>query len=528
MATVKQTFTGDKNQLEQAYKDLAQQVVRLEQANVRLAQRTEDMNRQAQAGTRRTSDSLLNQTHALASVAVGWLGVQSAIESANASIEEHFRISKEAGDLQTRLARAQATAALNVSDPALFQEIQSQSATIVKRTGFPDLPTISEALGGSIGAAGGDKRLAFEATEIAASLTKHRPDLLGRYSLGMLDVGTTGKLSARDSAALLMRAGDFARVDNPDLQIKSIAESIAGGAAAASASDPEGLRRATEQSAELWAALNYTAKDTEGSVSRTTSVRLQSQLSRFFEEGFDETIAGRKFSVKPKSDPGTPIDRLAMVANDPRLSRTFLSRASFGEIHDPILRAYFRDPNKSELAQNLFRAAGEVSYDPAIVDDKIGRMESGTATLKRSSTLARDASENQLRESGQVGLATDADARMIRDEVLAKTRSYSGAPGLLAWPIETAVNKIDDALAYFKIISPERSAMDALRQRQSTIRGDKELSELSPKALQDYEYVGQKLDKIAALLEAQNMEMTQSRPAAGPAANAEVGGQRER
>jgi hypothetical protein len=544
MATVKQTFTGDKNQLEQAYKDLAQQVVRLEQANVRLAQQTEAANRNALAGQQRSNEAIGQGIQNVAQLAAQYAGFAGILAGVNQELRETARLQEKSADTQVAVADAQAAVIKNLTGVSSEQRKRflEQVADVAVATRFQDLGALNLAAAAGVSASAGDQQVTLDAIAKASRLSRDRPHELPILSGAAIDISkSTGRARADENLGFLMSAGTQARIEELKKQAENIAPAVISGVATVRGD----RQQAAIDVAAFFAAASNLAGDKQGDPTRTFTTSFTAQLRDFFEKGQEVTIAGRKLRIKPGEDPGDFAGRLGVLQQDPRLQQRFLEASNFEWRYKVFAEQVLSGGSE---ADKLFRQGrGAIRFDSAQYEQTAKDLEALTPELSLASAR-RDAAFNQQQRElalDQEGIA--GETRRILREALTSTAGYAESfPGTRYVASELAVYGQD--LNYAMGGDPVESAIEQLEARREQVRyrnrsllartrqgAATAVEQLSERERADFNRLSEDIAALRRLAERQTQlaeeaggRDRETRPSAGPAANAELGGQRER
>lgn len=467
MTTVKQVFTGDASQLQREYEKLAKSVATLEgkmgqaaKASERAAAKSEDL-----AGSHASLNGAIKQVQQLA---MSYLTYEAAISAANAELEIQNRLQTQAFDKQIGVAQSQASLALNTLDDTEFRRAVGEVDKIATAEVFPDRAKLVAATAEAISAAGGDLELALRGVRTAAGLAKVTPEVLRPLTGATIDTARASGASTDEAAALVLSAGKTGRVVDPRQQADVLGKGI-GGIVASSRGE---RRTSAEQAAELIAALTVSMGDKMGDRSTTAAMSLSGQLDKFFSEGYEVELGGKKFKRKPAQDPGGVLDRVAALQQDAKLRDQFLKNAHFEAGAESIIKRIIREPEGQE-ARTLADARKTVGYDTRVLDQAKESLARGTPQLELAN---QDAGLNVREDSRQLGdpRALVAQAKKIREELYGY-QQYSPRFGFQ----QMAENALNDLTRYDPIgatIRDVESRIDAVRAPKSLLGGRDQLT----------------------------------------------------
>lgn len=524
--TIHQKFTGDSSQLVKEYQNLAAQNTRLEQKVGALTQR---MGEGVKSGKR--DFDLLGQstkfaTGALTGMLASWFSIATAISLVNQEVARHKQLADEALATHQSLAAAQADLYLNAfgKSPDTVAGIQTQLRRLATDAKVPE-KAITQAYASAQSTGVGTDKMQMDAVRMAAELSAQRPENIGNLSKSILMGQQLTGASAEEVAALFLSGGASAFMENPEQQSRMLRQTMAG----VMASSGGDKRRGAEQGIELGAALTTMVGEERGESARTAALSLSGQLNTFFTEGFEKTVNGHKFRVKPKvADPGGVLDRLRVLQNDPKLAKQFLEQANFEELFKAPIRRAILDKN-SEEAKRITEAEQKVSYDTKPLQPLREQLRRGTTQIELDRTNRERESNKEQREIANTRFAREAAANKIVEDSLAQTAKFSNTPWGLKWagdaldenftrPVTDAItggNPLDSAIQKLEfrrraVLKPGSGFLGKNMGRES-----RKLEQLSADERGAVEY----LDKqIALLKEMRNQELSEQRPSPPPQA----------
>jgi hypothetical protein len=521
---IHQKFTGDPSQLIKAYSDLAAHNVKLEQQVAKLALQMGEASRSGRAGMGLIGQGARAARTEIMSLVGSWVSVHTVVRAATAQMEEHRAAARDALDANRALAAYQADTFLNSfgDDPTITEQNRQRvrrlaaDAKIDEKYAMAAYSSVQ-----STGIGTDDQR--FEALKIATRLSPQRPENIGNLGKAILMGQSIGGFTAEESASLFLSGGGAAFLENPDQQIRFLRQTMAGSTASAATSTVAEKRRAAEQSIELGAALTTMVGEDRGEAARTAAVKLSGDLHKFFAEGYKVTGPhGRTRLIKPKSDPGAPLDRLEALQGDPTLAKQFTDNTSFETLFESPLKRAILDP-KSREAEAIRGAVKKVSPNPTPLQPLYEQLESGTPQIElQRAEQASQANLSELQYSQPLKSRRE-QARKIWLESLAKTRGYRmPVYGFLDEMAETGVK---DFSHFAKPDAVFEDAIEGLKRRQELILAPKDswglekgrwnaprsIDQLKDEERKDYEYLGKQLEILIELMRSQ--QQSQSDPA---------------
>lgn len=429
MTTVKQVFTGDASQLQREYEKLAKSVATLEGKMGQAAKASERAASAAEDAFDGMDTNLESAVRGVVSLAAGYLSLEAVIAGVNATVQDNIALQTKAFEVKSALGKSQATLAVNTLSVEELQRAAPEIEKIAKEEGFPETGKLTEATAEAISAAGGDLELALRGIRTVAGLARITPEVLRPLTGATIDTARASGASTDEAAALVLSAGKTGRVVDPRQQADVLGKGI-GGIVASSRGE---RRTSAEQAAELIAALTVSMGDKMGDRSTTAAMSLSGQLDKFFSEGYEVELGGKKFKRKPAQDPGGVLDRVAALQQDRKLRDQFLKTAHFEAGAESIIKRIIREPEGQE-ARTLADARKTVGYDTGVLDQVKRSLEAGTPALKSADTQTKIAAAV---ESSQLASpdALFGEAREMRDKLMtqfqrhASTSKYNPAGG---------------------------------------------------------------------------------------------------
>lgn len=553
MATYKQTFTGDKSQLEQAYKDLAKEVVRLEQqtqklatSNTQLAEKVRIANRQTIDGQREANDALGQGIQQVSLMAAQYLGFTSILQGVNQELEKMHELQDAAANTQVKVADSQAAIIRNMT--ALSREDRKrflgEVAAVAGETQFQDLGQLNLAASEGL-SAGGTRESVIDAVRQAARISRDSPQDLDLIVGAAVDLAkATGDTDARKNLGFLLAAGAESRVAGT----RATAVNIPPAVISAVNTVNDDAKEASIDAAALFASLGSAAGDVRGESTRTAVQSFAVQAREFFTEGRKVTIPGRgTIQVKPPDDPGTLRGRIAALQADEKLRKQFLASASFERQFQVPVEQLLTEGGLT--AEAFAKARDNIRFDAAPFEEVAKDLEALTPEL--AIAFGRRAAESNIQrtELDRPEEGRAAEARKILRDALWRTARYGeGFPGTRGMAGEAAIWSMDvnDMLG----TDPADSALAMLRERQEMIRLRNRslvtntpgwfsqpvpIEQLSERERRDFDFLGQQIEALQQLTERQtraieemNNRDSQRQPSPAPAAQIEAGRHRER
>lgn len=426
MTTVQQVFTGDASQLQREYEKLARSVTTLEGKLGQTTVKSEQLGRKHKESLGSASGAAGKLADSIIQVGAAYMTADAAIKAFNYDLEISKRLGSEAAKTQSDIGKALAKLGMNVLDQKQFQQVVVPEVyRISKETGFADVGGLATAAGAAISASGGDTELGLDALRTAAKITKLTPESLQPMTEAVTDIRrfSEKRTTSDESAGLALSAGKFGRIVDPQQQASVLSKGI-GSIVASSRGDK---KDATEQAAEVIAALTLSMGDRMGDRSATAAISLSSQLDKLFTEGIDVSLGGRKFKKKMKSDPGNLVDRIEALREDEAMRKLFLQTAHFEAGADPVIRDLLTN-KKGQAAQTLNQSRESVGFDAGIVKEVEAIIENGTPEIAAENRKNARAGRNTRNDLANKPGAATAELYDIRDADMYRYREYSSVP----------------------------------------------------------------------------------------------------
>lgn len=556
MPETKQIITGDSQGAQKAYADLARQVVKLEEANQRLASKIDQGMKKGGDGQARMNSLVDQGIDKAAGLALQWASIATAIRLASQELETYHRLNKEALDTNVSVGDAQAEFIKNTASSSSAEKRASMEriAQLQRETKFQNLPQMYLAAAEGASASGGNIPATESALRAAIPLARHRPEDLKTLVGGALDLQkASGITDAKKNLSFLAQVGEQSRVEG----LRNTALSVAPAVSTAAKTVTSDQRQATIDAGAFFAALSNEGVDPTGETTRNAVQVISGELRSFFQQGVKVNVPGRSrpLLIKPKEDPNTIEGRIRVLQEDPRLRKAFMESANFG-------RERFRIPfeqlvNKGQTATAFDQARRKLSFDDKAYTQMVQELEGLTPQIALSNAQKKSQGASQSLEVAQQLEAQRAVSRENTLKALEKTTGYSNSR--MPWLTRTAGPRWGfNALEMLPGADPESVGIGALKTRQKEIvqgnsswlmrmtplpksvkslldpltRGrDKTRDELSDEQRRDYDSLQEQIVLLRELrdqMKEMNSRDKQNRPSSAPAARAEAGRQRER
>jgi hypothetical protein len=427
VSEVKQTFSGDPSALQNAYRDLAKEVVRLETQVQRLSTTSVTGTQQASRQHQALEGVLRRQIGAIGGVATSWLSVQTVVRAVNDELQRTLRLEEGAAKAHKDLARGQAEIVLNTfgQDDATRHRIEAGAQQIAVNRGLPPGLTSADA-GRLMGAGTGPLEERLKALDIAAALSRHTPEAMLPAALAIQQTQKITGMNEKEAASLALSGGSAAFIGDPALQFRFLQQVMSG----VVASSPGDKKKAAEQGMELGAFLTQVVGEERGEAARTAGISLSSQMDEYFGRGFDSSFMGHKIKIKASGkDPGLPIDRLRYLQEHPSEAKRFLEHTSFERLFESPIRNLLLNPGGDE-DKLLRETENTVAVNVPALESTMRALERGTPQMKTSAEAGKSEARSDVYKSTRTEKALQDEARKIRNESIDQTSKY-GMPAIV-------------------------------------------------------------------------------------------------
>ncbi len=509
MGQVKFTFTGDKTQLEQAYKDLAKSNARLEEQVKKLSDSSRMGSDKARKGT---DDFTKSISGAIASV----VSLTAVTAAANQEFQDMIDLQSRIGSTNVEVGRSQSKLLFNLAgrDSAEIKKALADLQVINREAKFGDVKDLYGAFNDALAATGGDIEISKSVVRAAAPLSRGSPADLRDISMGAATLQQTLGLTPEQAIAFQSTVGGPSFIKDPAQQARYIPAGIRSALETLPAKTRDEKIQAAREIGAVMSALGAAAGDTEGMATRTDIIDLSVELRDFFEKGAKVKIGNREFTKKFGADPGTFLGRIEAIANDERMSRAFLenttSEKQFTVAREQLLK---RGGKTLEKAKEFLPL---VSADEKQYRELEALQNYGTGQIELSRIKSSAISNEQSRDLSAAGQleSVKAQAREIHRESISRTRQYMDAMPGLRFATEKTIGAIQSADEMFLGADPIETAIDDLDLRRSQISKTRTLlgaegrgvipdDKLSPQQIADKRYIE---DQLRSLLELQSLQ----------------------
>lgn len=324
MAEVAVKFTGDPAAMQRALDAVIRNQERMEQGFKRIK------------GEARSAGSAAEKGFDLGSL-TRWVGglalARTALQAITSEIRLQWDLQRQARETQVTVAGSRKEILRNlpgVSD-ADRSFVLAQASKIAQEVGI-DEKAIGQGIAQALSASGVDIPASLSAVRQAARFIPDRPDAMGLFAGGMLDLAkVTGSKDAATNQGLLAFVAGLSRVVDPLEAAHNIPRSLIG--QMQFGADPR-------SASALFSALSVGGADVQGRISGAAAIGLAQQLREFFGQDPKELRKERKHGpatpleqfLKGGADPGDMLGRIQTLQGSPDLAKQFLKTADFEKV----------------------------------------------------------------------------------------------------------------------------------------------------------------------------------------------------
>lgn len=459
----------------------------------------------------------------IGAVAGAYVGVQQGVQLVNQYLEEQNALLDKSLQSQLSLGKAQQEAAKNLASFSLVQQnrvLTEAVPQIAMQAGVGDTVAITNALGG-VASAGATEEQAISAVTASALLNRLTPDKIADTASAAIDIGkATGSSDARDNLALLLSTGTQARIENPALLANSLSVALSNAVTTVPGQSKED---ATREAAAIFATLTQASTDKTGDTSKTATLDLTTQLSKFFGDfeaqqrnarselsKLDPKIADGKATeseifnaqqlrafleqASNVQDPGTLFGRIETLQDNTAIRDQFFS-TEFGQIQFKQAFRLLAD-SSSEMAQQLEAAKSKIEVDSSGFERILDVTTSLTPQLRVANFVAGQAASAEVTDAFSTERASLQAVRKNVSNVLGRTRE-SGFGGFLGSFADE--NTISNSLGGDTFAEESVFGISRLRGRLRNLQRGGLTDEEKPKALE----LEQEITRLTGFLQQQ-------------------------
>lgn len=452
-AAVVVELTADEKKLLQAYQKLERSNTDLKNKLKELQQASKQAAKQQEDGFKAAFNSSVSE---MAKFAAGYVGIQQAIALVNDHLQNQVALLQKARDTQLNVATGQQEAIKNFTGISAGEQRQILEVTIpdiAVKTAFADLKAMTDAFGAGVSASG-DIEATKSAVEVAANLTRLRPEDIGVMTAGALDIArASGKGDANENMAFALSAASFSRVPDPAAFMKNLAPSVSNAVATVPQQD---RARASIEAGAIFSALTRGVTDVSGDQTKTALTQLTAKLGDFF--------AGEG------TDPGTILGRIEALQKDSALRDKFLANP-FGEAaFQQSFKAMF--DSRSGISKDIQAGLEGISFDKEVTAAKIEETKSLTGSIGLATAQKQIESSAEVMRMRDFESAARGQVQATLDTVLPETRR-GGIGGFRDSFRETGINLQETLGMTGGSAAEEASAgiMELLTRRQAFAAG---------------------------------------------------------
>lgn len=528
MATTKQVFTGDKAQLEAAYRDLAKEVVRLEAQLQKLATTSAAGTGQAMRGHADLNRLISSGVQQVAGLVMQYVSFQAVLQGVNAELQKTRELQEGARNTQVAIGDSQATVIKSLTGISSEQRraFLQQIADVGSETEFPSLGRLNQAAAEGL-SAGGDTKTVVDAVRQAARVSRNAPEDLEALVGAAIDLQKASRIEdSRRNLGFMLSVGAEARVAGTRQTALAVAPAVIS---SVNTVPKDSREQASIDAGALFAALGSQAGDARGLSTSTATTALAVQLRDFFEEGQEITRHGRKMKIKPPEDPGTLRGRIDLLQQDEKLRKQFLDKATFERQFQVPVQQLLMPGSDTDKAFEKSRR--NIRFDPQAFEQTAADLGNLTPELKTASRERASMGAVEGHQTARTADAILASMRTITDQALNETRGYA-----LATPPGARDMDIAFARSAYSLMGMEdteaRINLFALKRRREEIQTyDDPQGRLGPDERRSMEFVERQIKLLEeSLVELRKISAPSPKePTLAPAAAAaERGRHRER
>jgi hypothetical protein len=281
MADVKFTGTSDFEKVKKDYESLARHTAKVESENQKLRRTSDQVGNSFRKSNRIHSRAMSSAMSSVKSLALQYVGVQSAIQLVNKELEHSKMLSERALQATMTTAAAESAVIKNIGDvpgPVASQFIQ-RTKDISQQSGLPDSRSALMAASSILSATAGNREQTLAIIKAAAPFFRDTPEDLAQFGGAMGDVMKVTGQGAQDTAALMLAIQGQARFETL-AAFKEVAPALASASVVTKGDRVQNTR----ETAALFAAIGSRSGDVEGAITKTAVANLTANLARVVPE----------------------------------------------------------------------------------------------------------------------------------------------------------------------------------------------------------------------------------------------------
>ncbi len=436
MGTVRQKFESQGFEgVRRDHEKLQREVVKLGEANKKLAREAKKAHTSARRGTKETTVSTRDLAKTVAAAATTYLSFGAAVRVGNIALREQIALQDKARNAQIQAGGAQAGFIRNLGpvSPEVARRSVQNFQNISREAGFPNANVVLQAGATILSATGGNRELARNALREVLPIVRFEPDQLAGAGSSLADLARTAGVQGRQGISRISSTLVSGQVQarTPGFEgFRNAVQAVKSGVVADTSGDKF---RAIKESIALFAGFGGSIADPEGALTRTLTSEFVTKLQKLLPEFDKEAGPGGKLTRKG-TGLQTAFERLKVLQASPELqrefefgSKTFEKFTARGPLK-PLALSLTRDP-QSETAKAVRQAFANVTGDPKSVDALLANLQA-TPQLRLTDAANRSAANVQAFQRGSSAAARVGLIRNMLRETAQNT------PGILGDAIE--------------------------------------------------------------------------------------------
>ena len=402
MGTYKQKFIGDEADLAKSYDSLLKQQIKMEQQIAASNAKADSANRKLMQQNKGIGGVLNQNVQSLRQTALQYVSIQAAAAGVTQELERQKRLNREAKDLTLSVADAQAKVSKNIGLDVSNQQFQSfitQLNKIQSSSGFQSNALLNVAASNVLSGTGANQKQTLEILQQAAPLFRDAPEDITEFSSLVASIQKfSGGGSAKQATALALTLQSQARIEDLP-KLKEFGPVIASGRATQLGVAPELANRNT---AALFAAITQEIEDKDGSIAKTATANLLSNIER--------EIGGKGLTFNQRLQTA----RQRIQGGDDELLERLISSGFRGPTK-PVIREFLRSGD-SALGRRFQSTFDTFAVDEQLLDQKRNQLSVGTRQLAVASSARAGQAVNE-----SITLRSSGDIRATVNDIVAPT-----------------------------------------------------------------------------------------------------------
>lgn len=404
MGSVQQKFDADGSALE---KELA----KMQREFDKLLKKVDDVEKKSVQSNKNQESAWDRHTKKIGSAVGSYFSLEAILGAVTRQYEKQLALQDKLHTKTMSIAQSQASVRKNIGDVSTeqFQSFLKSVQGIQGRTGFGDLSQLNAAAADVLSATGSDRGTTLAVLEAAAPIFKDKPEELSQFAGGVADLMSASGSSAKEATALALAGFGNSRTTSL-AAFKNVAQAIKSGG---SFMDVDGKQGAEEITA-LFGTLSRFSGDSEGSSTRTATVKLLRKLEEFGGSGSTAERLGRVQAG------------VASGKIDPEAFIKGFEAQSVGAVRDLLY-------SDSAIAGDLTKTFQSTRGSGAAYDRLVGDLASGTTQLdayNREQARAAAGDQRAVSAMGEVRVEREDIRRIYRSALENTTESTIGNFGM--------------------------------------------------------------------------------------------------